>query len=1345
MMAFGVPRKLSFGGICILALVLVHQSELVNSFGSLQGIHRKIQSLPTKGALLATDEPHHDDDDATATTTTTTTTTKDEEETIELARNRLGSYFSFPLDDWQLWAGGEVCRGHNVVVCAPTGAGKTVVGEMALYVALEEGCRAIYTTPLKALSNQKYAELRESFGKATVGLSTGDISIHRDAKLRVMTTEVYRNMAWRSSGGGGGGGDGPLDHNIMLDDNLSDTAVVVLDEFHYMGQPGRGGVWEESVITTPGHTQIVALSATLPNALQLANWMESVTGRRTVLVQAGGKRPVPLRYLFATKKGLYPLFRDPDAGPGAPHGLLGLRGDGLPQQLYNNNNNNNKKKKGFGAKDQDNDPSDKIPRGLQVNPALKTLARKRVQRVDNSMERLKARALMEGGDAQQDNDEYNKNGWRPRGRDRLVRRGGPLSPREERRERDRLLRNEMKKSVPSLSLLLKRLEQRDLLPAIMFLFSRAGCDTAASTVCRRMSGPPDPNRLLEDDFDDDDTDNNNGSQKPKRKTRQRSQRYQDRKNGLIGDSDGRSFRKGSNYVDDDVLESVLDGPSRSNGNVVIEAGSPLSSENWAYYSKAGLLSYDQIQEVASRVAAFNKDNAEIAFDQDVAQQFLFGVGAHHAGMLPAHKAFVETLYRAQLMKAVFATETLAAGINMPARTTCICNMAKRGEGGSINLLETSNLLQMAGRAGRRGMDSDGTCVLLATPFEAEDEAAQILTSHIQPVQSQFAPSYALAVNLIGRGQGKLDVAKQLVEKSFALWEKRRLDQELAGATQDLEGDEGALDQATAAHVFMASVCDAFRWVLEEGDETDTDDLKNELQLQIELLEDRKLLKIASKSYIGMVKQLEVHRAILSQLESDLESMDADPDLAAAAAEEEEEDRSNLVAQIEAQKEILFDLEKRKLAQHVFSSIAKDVNRILSMNGGGGGDKVSLTLKKALADARGKGGSMEDAPLLSDELVLFAKLCVTLKKKQREVRRSTQSAQLLRQANRMVGKATDSTWVDMLNLVKVLVCYGCLETSWNPMDNNNNDYDYQEENSSSSSLSSLEKESFTITLAGEQVGMLSTENTLWSVVAMGGAWDVVGASSELDGFRSRLANFEANFMDDIFDDDDNDADDNDNDDTQKRTTTMTARQEAQELVESLTKLSPNELAGYVACLVSDGYRPRGGAASSLSESFFSLTVGQQQVLQNAMTVSERLVEVQRHCCHNSNNSNNKWLVDLDISQCAVVTAWAGGCSWNEALELSGLAPGDLVRTLGRVLDALRQFGNVPFVPIRRNDNDDGPRGIDARVRKLCREAAVAINRYPVKDPLPFGTAQDEVDNLWQDDDDDNDEEEDDDDD
>lgn len=163
------------------------------------------------------------------------TTSSEIEDAVSLGRSEFEKYFDFPLDDWQLQAGGSILKGHNVIVCAPTGSGKTVVGEMALHSAFDSNLEGVYTTPLKALSNQKFSELRQIFGTTNVGLSTGDISINREeATLTVMTTEVYRNIAWRSSGQESG-------ENKSTSNDLGKNSVVVLDEFHYMGQPGRGG------------------------------------------------------------------------------------------------------------------------------------------------------------------------------------------------------------------------------------------------------------------------------------------------------------------------------------------------------------------------------------------------------------------------------------------------------------------------------------------------------------------------------------------------------------------------------------------------------------------------------------------------------------------------------------------------------------------------------------------------------------------------------------------------------------------------------------------------------------------------------------------------------------------------------------------------------------------------------------------------------------------------------------------------------------------------------------------------------------------------------------------------
>ena len=191
--------------------------------------------------------------------------------------------FDFKLDDFQEEALFHINNGKSVVVCAPTGAGKTCIAQMAIHKALNEGHRIFYTTPLKALSNQKYSDFSEKYGTDKVGLLTGDTSINRDAQIVVMTTEVFRNMLYGTNFG-------------SVSDNLKDVRYVVLDEVHYMNDEQRGTVWEESIIYCPTNVQIIALSATVANSQQLTDWINTVHSR-TELVYTDF-RPVPLRYYY---------------------------------------------------------------------------------------------------------------------------------------------------------------------------------------------------------------------------------------------------------------------------------------------------------------------------------------------------------------------------------------------------------------------------------------------------------------------------------------------------------------------------------------------------------------------------------------------------------------------------------------------------------------------------------------------------------------------------------------------------------------------------------------------------------------------------------------------------------------------------------------------------------------------------------------------------------------------------------------------------------------------------------------------------------------------------------------
>ncbi len=470
----------------------------------------------------------------------------------------LESLFPFPLDPFQLEAIDALNQGHSVVVSAPTGSGKTLVGEYAIHRALAHGQKVFYTTPLKALSNQKLRDFRAQFGAENVGLLTGDLSLNREARIVVMTTEIFRNMLYAEAD----------DH----DDPLENVEAVVLDECHYMNDSQRGTVWEESIIHCPPAIQLVALSATVANAGQLTDWIDRVHGPTQLVLS--DFRPVPLAFSFCSAKGLHPLLNDEGTG---------------------------------------------------LHPNCKV--------------------------------------WRaPKGGQRK----GPKTAKPPQPE------------APPLGFVVAQMAERDMLPAIYFIFSRRGCDKGVRDL-----------------------------------------------------------------------------------------------------GKACLVNPEEQARIKARLDSYIAATPEAVRDGGHADALLRGIAAHHAGVLPAWKELIEELFQQGLIKVVFATETLAAGINMPARTTVISALSKRTERGHRPLMG-SEFLQMAGRAGRRGLDTQGYVVTVQSRFEGVREAGQLATSPADPLVSQFTPSYGMVLNLLQRYD--LAKAKELVERSFG----RYL------ATLDLAEDEARI-------------------------------------------------------------------------------------------------------------------------------------------------------------------------------------------------------------------------------------------------------------------------------------------------------------------------------------------------------------------------------------------------------------------------------------------------------------------------------------------------------------------------------------------------------------------------
>src|SRR5581483_3341187 len=219
------------------------------------------------------------------------------------AMQEFAERYAFPLDPFQVEAMAHLAQGQSVLVAAPTGTGKTIVAEYAIWLAQQRNQRVIYTTPLKALSNQKYRDLRELFGYDTVGLVTGDIVEHSRGSVVIMTTEVYRNMLLEE------GGERLDNDGLSIPSALGDVGFVIFDELHYLSDVGRGPVWEEAIICSPQHVQFVGLSATVSNAEDLASWISRV--HRPIELVVHEQRAVPLEHYYFLDNKLH-LVQDAD-------------------------------------------------------------------------------------------------------------------------------------------------------------------------------------------------------------------------------------------------------------------------------------------------------------------------------------------------------------------------------------------------------------------------------------------------------------------------------------------------------------------------------------------------------------------------------------------------------------------------------------------------------------------------------------------------------------------------------------------------------------------------------------------------------------------------------------------------------------------------------------------------------------------------------------------------------------------------------------------------------------------------------------------------------------------------
>ncbi|HUF91406.1 MAG TPA: DEAD/DEAH box helicase [Candidatus Limnocylindria bacterium] len=466
--------------------------------------------------------------------------------------------YPFPLDDFQLEAIRAIQADQSVIVSAPTGSGKTLVAEFAIHAALARGKRIAYTTPLKALSNQKFGDFTRAYGEDKVGILTGDIKVNPHARVIVMTTEILRNALFGSG--------------------LDDLAYIVLDECHYMGDEGRGTVWEEIIVSAPKDVQLVGLSATVANVKEIADWISIV--HRPIVPIYHPHRPVPLRYAVADLAGDI-------------HDIDAVRA---------------------------------------------------------------GRAEVVGDESRGPND---RGRWYTR-------------------------------RVVDPTVLIDALEQRGWLPAIYFIFSRAGCERAMQDVL--TEGRP-----------------------------------------LI-------TREQRREVDETISSAVEDSPSIGDS----------------------------------------------ALSQSVFQGLRIGVALHHAGILPGLKRLIETLFERGLCKVVFATETMSLGIHMPARAVVLQGLTKRTDRG-FRSLSHNELTQMAGRAGRRGIDAEGQCVIALDARDGLEDLLKVVDGAPEPIESRFRLGYGSAALLISTGL-PADLLRKRIESSFGQYQNLK-------RIRDMEEEVRALEAA----------------------------------------------------------------------------------------------------------------------------------------------------------------------------------------------------------------------------------------------------------------------------------------------------------------------------------------------------------------------------------------------------------------------------------------------------------------------------------------------------------------------------------------------------------------------
>lgn len=571
-------------------------------------------------------------------------------------------------DKYQILAAEAIERGDSLVLTAPTGTGKTLVGEYAIHKNMENGNRTYYTTPLKALTNQKLEDFTQEFGD--VGIMTGDIKHNITMPTIVMTTEIYQNMLSSSQ----------QDNETMPDKPHS----VVVDEFHYMNDTDRGAAWEEAIMLSPSDTQLIALSATVANSDKIAQWMQHINPSKhvTSIDVPPEERHVPLKFYSFDASGMNPMFSK----------KIDLKELSKTLHLENIPDRTNQILEELAQylhPDKKNTPQEGLSALLELyhydtNAKIGT---------DDLVAKLEKQYI-----PKEDAEKIALT---------LANITTPLeksiSPYPKKKGDTSKINSE---AVNSLLDHLHGIKKSDSskMPAIVFVFSKKDCERLAEEYSEHI----DATRSKLD------------SKKVKKKHQEQ-----------FAQTSRREKRERMELIKQKIKE----------------------------YEDNGIVLGTEFNNKA-RKCLYN------------------GVAIHNAGMLPGYKRLIEELFRERLIDVVFSTETLSAGINMPAKTTVLTSLYKpvsiptEGiDGIKRRPLTANEYQQMTGRAGRRGIDKVGNVVILTETEKDYKLAQQLAVAEPDKITSKLDMSYRLLINLLKKNNGHYspEMADEFLDRSFLVF------------------------------------------------------------------------------------------------------------------------------------------------------------------------------------------------------------------------------------------------------------------------------------------------------------------------------------------------------------------------------------------------------------------------------------------------------------------------------------------------------------------------------------------------------------------------------------------------